>query len=142
MRRIPAAQMGPIRITDFSSSTRWTLLSLHKLGASEDLRSSSSVTIAALSRNLHNRWVGYYLLTSNQIKGKNWWCSYVMDCLGRKQKEKQMHQKEKHIMFLIIVIREMVNSTIILLTFTFNIKLISKNTKMETAKTQETRISN
>lgn len=50
MVRIPAAHIGPIRIRDFSSSTRWTVQSFHGLG---DLGSSSSVTIAALSRHLH-----------------------------------------------------------------------------------------
>lgn len=48
--RIPEAQIGPIRITDLSSSTRWTVFSLQRFG---DFGLSSSVTIAALSRNLH-----------------------------------------------------------------------------------------
>lgn len=56
IKMIPAAQIGPILITDFSSSTLWTVLSFHRLGfpnSSPIFTFSSSVTTAALSRNLH-----------------------------------------------------------------------------------------
>jgi hypothetical protein len=48
-RRIPDAHIGPIRSSDLSSSTLWTVFNLHKFGF--DLE-SSSVTMAALSKNL------------------------------------------------------------------------------------------
>lgn len=57
IKMIPEAQIGPILITDFSSSTLWTVLSFHRLGfpnSSPIFTFSSSVTMAALSRNLHH----------------------------------------------------------------------------------------
>lgn len=68
IRMIPEAQIGPIRITDFSSSTRWTVLSFHRFGfcnSSPIFTLSSSVTIAALSRNLrrhHSVVVSFILM--------------------------------------------------------------------------------
>lgn len=57
IRMIPDAHIGPILITDFSSSTRWTVFSLHRLG---DFGLSSSVTIAARSKNLKTKRIKRY----------------------------------------------------------------------------------
>ena len=58
--RMPAAQMGPMRITDLSSSTRCTVLRRHGFGtgglpeeASAGGTRSPSVTTAARSKKLH-----------------------------------------------------------------------------------------
>lgn len=53
MRKMPEAPIGPILIMVFNSSTLWTVFNLHKL---DILLSSSSVTIAALSKNLYQFW--------------------------------------------------------------------------------------
>lgn len=60
--RMPAAQIGPMRITDLSSSTRCTVLRRHRSGtgavdglpesASVSVTRSPSVTIAARSKKL------------------------------------------------------------------------------------------
>ena len=52
---IPAAHMGSILMMHFSSSTRWTVDSLHRFGQIvESFGLSSAVTMAALSKHLLN----------------------------------------------------------------------------------------
>lgn len=52
--KIPAAQIGNIRMIVLSSSTLWTVTNLHRLGGSE-LADSDSVTTAALSNHLKTK---------------------------------------------------------------------------------------
>lgn len=52
MSKIADAQIGSILIIDFSSSTLWTVTSLHRFGGAFESLASSSVTIAALSSHL------------------------------------------------------------------------------------------
>ncbi|GMP86327.1 hypothetical protein CsSME_00039140 [Camellia sinensis var. sinensis] len=52
MARIPADQIGNIRTMDLSSSTRWTVDSLHRFGGLVGCVSSESVITAALSSHL------------------------------------------------------------------------------------------
>ena len=50
---IPVAHIGNIRIMDFNSSTRCTVVSLHKFGGFESV-ALLSVTTAALSNHLQS----------------------------------------------------------------------------------------
>jgi len=65
-RRIPAPQMGSMRMIDLSSSTRCTVDSRHGRGTPL-LVKSPSVTVAARSKKLKKEVLIYILLGSHKI---------------------------------------------------------------------------